>query len=242
MSSLWFITPADGRLDVSRICFTQRAWACQRLTELGIQASCVVVADDANLDLAQEFGFGVVERDNEWLGRKFNDGYQLAAGEGINYVCPIGSDSWIDPEFIMSGLPDDPRTIIYSRHYAMLRADGLARGQLLVEYEGGACMVIPTRLLRGSGYRPCREDLKRGCDSSVLKSLQPVRPRWVVSEKHPLEVLTMRSHPQISEYQTLMQRWGAGETEEPFEGLRDIYPEDVVDAAERFYGRVDLPA
>jgi hypothetical protein len=78
MPSLWFIVPAHGRAQLARICLRQLRRTCDALTENGINATAVVIADDENLDTARELGFGTVERDNVSTSRKYNDGFQLA--------------------------------------------------------------------------------------------------------------------------------------------------------------------
>ena len=88
--SIWFVTPSWQRYDLSAVCFDQRLDVIRTLAEHGIEAHCVVVADDENLDLARERGFATVEQDNEWLGRRFNDGIEYACRNGASRVVPIG--------------------------------------------------------------------------------------------------------------------------------------------------------
>jgi hypothetical protein len=88
MPSLWFVVPVHGRFNLSAICLRQLRRTCDTLSEQGIDAHAVVVGDDANLDTARELGFGTIERDNEFVSRKYNDGIQLACdpeltGEGV---------------------------------------------------------------------------------------------------------------------------------------------------------------
>jgi hypothetical protein len=88
MPSLWFIVPAHGRLSLTRICLEQLRRTCDALKGDGIEAHAVVVADDENLRTAWEFGFGTIERGNEFVSMKYNDGIQLACdpeltGEGV---------------------------------------------------------------------------------------------------------------------------------------------------------------
>src|ERR1051325_10020747 len=100
-SSLWFVTPAWQRYELSAVCFDQRLLVMDALRAAGVEAQCVVVADDENLDLARERGFARVEQDNEWLRRRFNDGIEYAAYQGATRIVPIGSDSWIDPDYLL---------------------------------------------------------------------------------------------------------------------------------------------
>jgi len=124
MTAVWFMSPAWQRFELSAVCFEQRRRSMDVLEAAGIEARCVIVADDENLDIARGLGFDVVEQDNEWLGRKVNDGFEYAFKHGADYIVPIGSDSWLDPEFL---LPlHSPRVVRTSRFYAPVEIDRLA--------------------------------------------------------------------------------------------------------------------
>lgn len=249
MTSIWFISPAWKRYEISRITFAQRAWALARMRERGVAAEACVIADDENLDLAREHGFATVERPNEVtrgrhvveaLGAKFNDGYLFAASEGVDYVCPIGSDSWLDPAFILRYITSPfaklDHEVIYSRHYAVVRPDGKRRAQLLVTYEGGTTMFYPTGALKACGYKPIPDEAKRGCDGHTIASIKAGgEPKFVVCENHTLETVSFQSELQVTNYDALIDRWGVGETDKPFAGLHDHYPETLVQQVRKFY-------
>lgn len=236
---LVFVTPAHGRYAVTDICLRQRAKACDQLKERGIRATCVVVADDHNLDIATELGFERVRRDNRYLGRRFNDGYEYAARELLaTHVVPLGSDSWIDPAFLAETIPtQDDTTAIYSRHYAKIRKDGLQRQQLWVTYIGGVTMCLPTRMLRKSKYRPCGERLPKGCDGSTIRKVRE-QPgvEFRTHEVHDLEQVGLCSDKQITRYEDLFARWGVGVASDPWEGLENVYGTEIVRDAQKFYG------
>src|SRR5688572_14835688 len=123
---LYFVTPAWQRYELSEVCFEQRRRVIADLLSQGIEARCVIVADDENLDIARSKGFDTVERDNSGLGRKVNDGYEYAASKGAEWMVFIGSDSWIDPAFI-APLPDDPPDLVRSSPaYCAVTPDRLA--------------------------------------------------------------------------------------------------------------------
>jgi hypothetical protein len=242
MASLWIVTPAHGRLGLTSIVFEQRARLCDELIRRGIDANCVVVACDENLELADEFGFASVERDNEWLGMRFNDGYQAAARLGVDYVMPCGSDSFLDPSYF-DDLPSQPdSTIKLSRWYSVYPAAGDRRGEIYVKAPIGVSFTIPTTLLEPFGYRPCENAIKKGCDTSTFRTI--TRPRrssdWSLVERegHPLEIVGFHtnSETQISSYHKLVRRWGVREvTEQPFDALRAVYPTDLVDRVVDYY-------
>ena len=83
---------------MTRLALAQRRWLCDELAARGLDANCVIVADDENLDIAREYGFDTVEVDNRGLGRRFNAGYRHAADQGADYLVHVGSDDWVHPD------------------------------------------------------------------------------------------------------------------------------------------------
>lgn len=235
---VWFVTPAYQRYELSAICFEQRVWAIEQLAKHGISAQCVVVADDDNLRLASDLGFATVNRNNDWLGKKFNDGYEYAARNGAKWVFPVGSDSWVDPQWIVDNLHED--AITASRFYSLVRRDGLERAHFFLPIRSGVQYIVPVELFKHRGYRPVRETIARGCDTSFYNTLYPVRVYY--HEHHALETLAFQSWPQITDYKRLYARWGTEKTTDPFGDLRLYYPVASVDKIESFYANVDLSA
>lgn len=78
MATLWFVVPAHGRERLAAICLKQLRRTCDALSAEGIDATAVVIADDANLDTARELGFGTIERANDFVSAKYNDGIEFA--------------------------------------------------------------------------------------------------------------------------------------------------------------------
>jgi hypothetical protein len=235
--TLWFITPAWKRFEVSQLCLEQRVWACDQLAEHGIDAHSCVIANDENLEIAAGLGMATIDRRNIPLGGKFNVGYVFAAEQGIDYVCPIGSDSWVDPAFIAKSLPPvDERHVVYSRHYAVIRPDGRRRAQLIVEYEGGTTMFYPTSLFAHCNWRPIPETAKRGCDGHTIAAAKRGGPTtFTVAEVHNLETVSFQTELQVTNYSALIERWGVGETRRPFDQLDKIYPRDLVNRMRDLY-------
>jgi hypothetical protein len=225
--TLWFVTPAFGRLALSEVCFDQRVHVIEVLRKAGIAARCVVIADDANLDLARERGFDTVEQDNEWLGRKFNDGFEYACRNGASRIVPIGSDSWIDPAYFL------PMTTLRytrtSRSYCVVTADRL--GELRVDdAKGAGPYVLPRLVFRASGFRPAEDEKNHGIDRSTIKGIRP-KPRWLQRDVHPYQYVGFRGIPHLTPYQTLMDAWGVAEHTNPWGILAQHYPADLVERA-----------
>ena len=222
--SVWFVTPAWQRYEVSTLCFEQRRWMMDRLSETGIASECVVVADDENLDLARAYGFQTLERNNDWLGRRFNDGIEYAAKHGATWIVPIGSDSWLLPSYI-DPLPD-PALTRTSTLYALLARRELA--ELAIPGDGvGPYMIHVDRLPRSR--RPSDDLLASGVDNSTLGGLRNVQ--WEVRDLHPLQYLALRPFgaPQLHSLKTLYRRFGQRSLRGGYwDRLARIYPPDLV--------------
>jgi len=76
----------------------ERRWLCDELASRGLTANSIIVSDDENLDIAQEYGFPTIEHDNFDLGARFNAGYRYAAAQGADVFVHIGSDDWVHPD------------------------------------------------------------------------------------------------------------------------------------------------
>lgn len=241
--SLWFVTPAHRRVDLARICFAQHAWAHRRLAEYGgIDATSCVIADDENLDAAAEHGFVTIERNNEHLGGKLNDGYEKAARSGADYVMPIGSDDWIDPALIIANLPP-PDEIGAHRFFASVRGDGERIAELHVDYVGGnGIRIIPTPILAPLEYRPVAEKRSRSVDGSTQQRLaRALRARgqrlgWRYVDLHPFQTVGFQTYDeQLTPYGPLVEDHLVREHGEPWQILAECYPRDLVDRMQAHY-------
>ena len=240
MASIAFNTPAYRRQEISRIVFAQRRRACDALAKAGHQATAFIVADDVNLELADEFGFERVEHPNTYLGDKWNAGYRAAGEAGFDYVMPIGSDSLLDPALIEAwlALEPDPVRISWTTHYAVMHRSGERRLDCVVTKGGGGGMMMPLSMLAPLDYRPVEARLQRGCDGSTLRSLAlytDVQMRD--TDVHQLAVAALQSEQQITSYDGLQNRWGVHEeTDKPILQLRSVYGAKVMHQVARLYG------
>jgi hypothetical protein len=225
--TIWFVTPAFRRYDLTAVCLDQRLEVIRTLAEHGVAARCVVVADDANLELARERGFDTVEQDNEWLGRRFNDGMEYAARNGASRIVPIGSDSWIDPAYF---LPLPLRSVtLTSSLYSVVTRDRL--GELKVDDTKGVGPYVFDRwTLRSSKFRPATDRITHGVDSSTVKGIHR-RMKWRRHDVHPYQYVGFRGTPHISSYDGLMDKWGVREHSDPWAILVRHYPAELVERA-----------
>jgi hypothetical protein len=226
--TLYFVTPAFGRLELSAVCYDQRRHVIDSLAEHGVAAKCVVIADDGNLDLARDRGFDVVVQDNQWLGRKFNDGMEYAFRNGASRVIPIGSDSWIDPAYF---LPMPTRNVTRtSSLYAAVTSDRLAELKVTDE-KGAGPYILDRQLLRASRYRPAKDEISRGVDGSTIKGIH-YRIRWQRHDLHPYQYIGFRGMPHLNTYENLVDKWGVTEHRNPWAILAKHYPRELVERAQ----------
>ena len=229
--SLWFVTPAWKRYELSAVCFDQRRRVIDALAEQGIEAHCVVVADDENLDLARGRGFATVERNNDWLGRKFNDGMEYAGKHGADWIVPIGSDSWIDPAYFLP-LPS-PAFTRTSPAYCVVESERMA--ELTVGGHGAGPYMFARTLLAPSRFRPAADRLAKNIDHSTIAGIR--RPvRWQPRTVSPYQYVGFRGTPHLTRYDRLMDKWGVREHADPWALLAQHYPPDLVEAARRALG------
>lgn len=252
--SVWFITACYQRVELTRICLEQRARLLAELGDMGLDAHCVVAADDANLDSARHLGLDTIRVANQPLARKVNDMIEYACREGgADYVVTIGSDDWcLASQF--ASLPD-PRTVKTSGHAAVVDPSG--ERIVLVRCENGIGhipWIIPRQLLEPLGFRPAEDEVERGIDGSIRRGLisrlpngerpnarrqkrglQPSPPFWSVGYD-PLQLVDFKSELNITSYD---QIGGHGpnvhEETDPFRLLATRYPQDLCDRMEALY-------
>jgi hypothetical protein len=253
MPSLWFVMPVHGRLPLATICLRQLRRTCDQLANHGIEATAVVIADRRNLRHLRELdslhGFGTIERDNEYLSRRFNDGYQFACDPEFNprpadYAVPIGSDDWIDHR-ILTRLPA-PDTVLGFQHCSFVSPDGTEMMSTFLRVDGGCGIrVYPRQVLEATEYRPAAEDLSRGCDTSTLNNTRQsfaglkiehreIDPRQIVDWKSPDQ--------QVTPYERIWGRHRGEKHVSPFDQLADLYPRDSLDEMAAIYETRQLVA
>jgi hypothetical protein len=248
MPSLWFIVPAHGRQQLASICLAQLRRTCDALTDNGVDATAVVVADDDNLDTGRDLGFTVYRRDNRFVSRRFNDGIQAACDPAFNprpadYVVPIGSDDWVDWR-LFRDLPD-PNVMVGFQRMAFVREDGRELTVRRIMNEGGCGIrIYPRALMARAGYRPADEDRRRGCDTSILVNLRRQVPGLRVEHRDldPLQIVDWKSAGEnLNPYATLA-RHHQELARDPFDILAGRYPAEALLEMEAHYAGAGLVA
>jgi hypothetical protein len=237
------VSPAWRRLAVSRLVFAQRAHLVGQLAARGIDAHCVIVADDENLDLARQHGFATVEMDNTFLGAKVNAGMRYACVEGgATHVVAVGSDDWVHPSYFRH-LPEPP-FLQTRRRIALL---DLPSGELAVaehpREQGIIPWIIPSEMLAPCGFQPIPPEKARGMDAWLIRGIQgwhryerrPSRRQplhWVNHDPHELAAVDFKSETNITPYANLARNpFIIERDQDPWARLRAYYPDELVDQA-----------
>jgi hypothetical protein len=228
VTSLWFLIPAHGRVEQSRVCLRLLADACDRLTDGGIRASTVVCADDENLETARDLGFGTIEQQNEPLGRKWNDLFEFACRTGVDYTVPFGTDNWIDPELILSAPLPKPGSATCFRRMAFVNEDATRVALLNTGDQAGfGVRVYNTADVRAARCRPADEDagdrlLDRNILAGITRAVGPLR--LVYHDLHPTQLVDWKTPENLNSYESYVRYQRKAEQAGPFETLDRTYP------------------
>lgn len=234
----------------------ERRWLCDVLSSRGLTARGVIVADDDNLDLADEYGFDRLEFPNDrGLGAKFNAGYRYALDRGADYIVHVGSDDWVHPDFfdplpIPDVHPDkfpsfEPGRCVVQKPGPVILA-GMRIGLVHLP-SGRGCVfhmkrtwgVIPWAIPR-SAFRdnpePVKPDIQRGVEFELIRGIAPVNYQY--HDPHPFLGVDFKSDVNVTPWEGLEAHgtplpdvWGA---------LAEHYPAPLVEAARAY--RSEVPA
>lgn len=233
MTDFWFLVPAHGRFDLAAVCLRQLRRTCDTLTAAGLAANAVVVADDKNLAVAENLGFATVDCPNHPLGRKWNDAYELACRHGgAKWVAPLGSDDWIDAEFILAGLLPESGQIRCARLSAVVSPDGCWATALRIPYPGGdGVRIWDTSLLERVDYRPADEDVDRAIDTRALERVtrRGGKPDLVYFDLHPWQIVDWKSDDdQLNSYDGCLTYADGPPQPNPLSFLAQWYPVEAL--------------
>jgi hypothetical protein len=227
--SLAFVTPAYGRYELTAICLEQRK---RLIEELDFDATCIVVADDENLDIARGLGFYGVEAAN-YLGLKFNKGYQTAAREGYEFAFPIGSDSFVDSVLLKEPAHNEVSVFM---NYAVVDSRGKFRADMTVTSPVGCGYIFPLSLIKPVDYAVCNSMQMKGCDMVTHETLLAFGGRRRYYNYHPLQHVGFQSQEtQVTNIIDLINRFESYLDFNPFNDLYAVYPTDLVKRVERYY-------
>lgn len=223
------MTPAWGRPAVSRLALAQRAHLRDELASRGITATCVVIADDENLDIARDYGFDTIEMDNRYLGRKVNAGFEFAAEQEPDYVAFIGSDDWMHPD-LFEPLGEN---CVYAGHDITVIDLVSGRGKHLGwrHRYGVPPWFIPTAALKHCGYHPCVAESEHGMEFQIATSLLQSGIRWRFDDPHPASRVDFKSDVGMTGYDQITRALNGQEIRRPFSKLDRWYPVTLTNMA-----------
>jgi hypothetical protein len=215
-----------------------------------------VVADDENLDTADDLGFATIRRENTPLGRKWNDGYQLATDPAHNphpadFVIPFGIDDWIIPELVALQVQSRGSELRCSRQSCVVNENATRLRRLDVHYPGrldfgDGVRVIPSWLLSPVGYRPAEEDAHRAIDSSVFRRLERLLarpPRVMFTDIGWYQIVDWKTHDaQLNPYAACSSAFGSGPELDPFDALAPHYPAEALDEMRALHSPLPVAA
>lgn len=234
--SVWFLVPAHGRVSLTHVCLKQLARTCAELKGHSVDASAMVIAVDENVESAHEVGFGTIETSNSWLGKRWNDGYEYAAREGVDYVIPLGSDDWVMTGWVLAQLEADGE-FRCSRQSAVVSEDQTRLATLQIKYEnrggpafGDGVRMIPTELLQGLFYRPADDDRNRGIDTSIwmrVRNMLGREPHVSFTEVSPVQIVDWKSPEQLNSFDACLH-FQSGDLVDPFAALVGAYPAEAL--------------
>jgi hypothetical protein len=229
---------------VTRVVLAQRAHLCGALAEQGIDATSVVVADDENLELADEYGFHRVEQNNDLLGRKFNDGIEYALRElHADHIVLIGSDDWVHPD-VFAVLPaaethmelptPEQPAVIYRPRAEMTAGTRIAlvdlpTGRMRLCHHNGRLGVIPWVIPRQAfgSPRPLLDDQGKGIDGALYRGLKN-RPKVVLHDPSAMARVDFKSDTNLNSFEAITRALGALDDLDPWKLLGQKYPSEAV--------------
>jgi GT2 family glycosyltransferase len=234
MASLCFVVPAHGRAKLAKICLTRLAEICEELA-----AKVVVVACDENADTAQQLGFRLIRRDNTFLGRRFNDGFEFAA-KHADYVMPLGSDDLITRGYVRAMLAahtGDESTIACARLMSAVAPNGSELARLRVPYEGGAGpRLFPSALLARVSGRPADEQAQRAIDGSIRRNLEVHGPlRFAYADTDALDLIDLKTEGENLNTFEMLLPYATARHDDPWEQIATVHPDATVDALRALY-------
>ncbi len=212
------------------------------IDRLPFEANCVVIGDDENLDVARDLGFPVVEAVNDYVGHKFNVGYQHAVKNGATHCMPIGSDSWLH-EDTFDDAPWEEKRALGLCGLSSFSPDGQQRVDLRVKYPAGfgVGMVYPAWAAKARQYQgqPSEPKRNRGIDNSTWARIGKGKVQIEFLEIKPQRYINFHSVDEsITDFRLLTrnsQRVLEWAETDATGVLHDLYDADLVEGIERMY-------
>lgn len=251
--NIWLVSPAWQRYEITRLVLLERQWLIDVLAARGLTANTVIVADDENLDIAEELGFATVEKDNSDLGERFNAGYRYAAEQGADVFVHIGSDDWVHPDafdiLTRVDLEDTPSqepeedggVAIWSPAPQLLAhrtltlidvARGVAQRCATENRYGCIPWLIPRSLMAAKRFSPITSGRMRGIDGALAIGLGH-NLNWCFQDSPAEWCVDFKTNWNVSPYNGIARALGTEPERAAEPLLAAFYPADLVQQAMR---------
>lgn len=256
--NVWLVSPAWRRVEVTRLALAERRWLCDELAARGHAANSVIVADDENLEIAEEYGFHTVRMGNEDVGAKFNAGYAYAAEQGADVFVHVGSDDWVHPDVFSildtvdiasvpeGAMPEPGAGAVVWRRGPLVVSQRKATVVDLLTGEVRRCAVagsrgcipwlIPRSAMAGCRFRPIQPGKQRGLDGALARGLK-ARPNWIYQDAGDDWLVDFKSDVNITPFRPLVENLGHGEPV-GLAALVESYPAWLVELARDTHERL----
>jgi glycosyltransferase involved in cell wall biosynthesis len=243
LTSVCIVSPAWGRLDITRLVLAQRQRLCVELASRGIEARSLIVGSDENLDLADEYGSDTLEVPNRPLGQKCNLGFRHALERAPDFIVWVGSDDWIHPDVfqpLIDRTRDELTSVIIAGHRLAIvdmHTGRLQRCSSPSKY-GAIPWIIDSRLFTmHPKLHPIQPELGHGLDGALIRGLRRSRIRFtfVMHDPHDFRCVDFKSNRNITPYEGFAKNLGIGDPELAWDALRERYAADLVNDARRLH-------
>lgn len=170
------VTPAWKRYQISEIIFFNFNKIKKEFNNK-FNLIPIIISDDDNANIAKNYNFITKKTPNQFLGRKFNDGYQLAVELKADIIIPVGSDSLITGDIILSGINMlQNNQICFSTKHSMINEEITKIGCVNTAKQNkdinkGALWMYSKDMIINCKNRPCKDDINKSCDRSTIDSI-----------------------------------------------------------------------
>lgn len=237
MTNILLVTPAWQRPELTEILLRYRKDVLEPACEqAGVHCETVLIADDANFEIAQALGCHAVKAANV-LGAKFNDGYEFAVKEGFDWAFHVNSDQVFDPQLIIEICKAPTNKFVATTWLAAVHSSG----ERCIAYRNPvrAMQAFPVNLLRNCP-RPCAEEIMSGCDRSTWDGVAAANPGAGVHRVNvgPLETIQFESEVQLTGWErhlTIGYLNGSFEHRVPWEEIERRFGAELVADMRGFY-------
>lgn len=218
--TIGFVIPAFHRYAITNLALTGIGWLTDMLAGRGVTSRILLIANDGNLEIAEDHGVETLEMENK-LGARVNAGIAHMAECGADWFCFTGADNWLHPDLFVGLGVERVRAgltlAIVDMERPRLRKIRATGGN------GAAPWLIPRSALEACDFKPCPDEATRGIEQEIRS-----RIAWpfIYDEPNHLARVDFKTQANITPYQALACDLEIEES--PWLALTSAYPELLV--------------